>query len=94
MRPMSDKRWQWMKDDIHKGVANDADVRQTLDAAKEEADTAGLKSEHDSITEISNNPSPQESVQNLEANIEQGVVVDAGRELRIKLYIGQVCFNF
>jgi phosphatidylinositol-3,4,5-trisphosphate 3-phosphatase/dual-specificity protein phosphatase PTEN len=90
MWPMSDKRWQWMKDDIHKGVANDVDVRQTLDAAKEEADTAGLKSEHDSITEISNNPSPQESVQNLEANIEQGVVVDAGRELRIKLYIGQV----
>ncbi|KAF5318576.1 hypothetical protein D9619_010677 [Psilocybe cf. subviscida] len=90
MRPMSDKRWQWMKDDIHKGLAHDADIRQTLNAAKQEADIAGLKAEHESIHEISNNPSPQDSVQNLEANIEHGIVVDAGREIRLKLYIGQV----
>lgn len=90
---MSDKRWESLKDDLHRTLGdNKHEHQETLQAIAQNADATGIvHSEANSINEIA----PALNTENIahtvpDINIEEGIILDAGREVRVKLYIGQV----
>ncbi|KAH9477617.1 Phosphatidylinositol 3,4,5-trisphosphate 3-phosphatase and dual-specificity protein phosphatase PTEN [Psilocybe cubensis] len=82
LRPLSDKRWEGLKHDLHKHSAQNNDEHQTIEA---NATTLGVsRSEANSINEVV----PKDA--KVDHKIENGIILDAAREVRIKLYMGQV----
>ncbi|CAA7268480.1 unnamed protein product [Cyclocybe aegerita] len=80
LRPLSDKRWEGLKHDLQKNASN---AEQMLDAINTNAEAVGLsRSETNSMYDI--------TTAGLKASLDQGVILDAGREIRVKLYMGQV----
>ncbi|CAA7268469.1 unnamed protein product [Cyclocybe aegerita] len=80
LRPLSDKRWEGLKHDLQKNASN---AEQTLDAINTNAEATGLsRSETNSMYDI--------TTAGLKAELDQGIILDAGREIRVKLYMGQV----
>ncbi|KDR72555.1 hypothetical protein GALMADRAFT_252686 [Galerina marginata CBS 339.88] len=88
LRPLSDKRWEGLKEDLHKTVASDDDHhKQTLEAIDTNASAVGVsRSEANSMYDVTTAAS---KIGN-SLGLEQGVILDAGREIRVKLYMGQV----
>ncbi|KAJ3517517.1 hypothetical protein NLJ89_g463 [Agrocybe chaxingu] len=80
LRPLSDKRWEGLKHDLQKNANN---AEQMLDAINTNAEAAGLsRSEANSTYDV--------TTAGLKAELDQGIILDAGREIRAKLYMGQV----
>ncbi|KAF9522741.1 hypothetical protein CPB83DRAFT_911162 [Crepidotus variabilis] len=92
LTPLSDKRWEGLKHDLSKNDGNDKhDLEKTLEAIDQNATAAGVsRSEANSMYDVTTaglKGSPNAIGQ---GSLEQGVVLDAGREIRVKLYMGQV----
>lgn len=93
---MSKKRWEGLKHALDKTATsgNQAEQQETLKEIEENATKAGIsRSEANSMYDLTSPTaptvkSPEASLPGLDLN--DGVVLDAGREIRIKLYIGQV----
>ncbi|KAF8167400.1 hypothetical protein B0H34DRAFT_681736 [Crassisporium funariophilum] len=82
LRPLSDKRWAGLQRDLQSVAAD----QQHPNAISSNAEAAGIpKSESNSMYDVST----AHASTKLDA-LEQGIVLDAGRELRVKLYMGQV----
>ena len=82
LQPLSDKRWEGLKHDLSKKESN-TDRKETLEAIDTSADTIGVsRSEANSLHDL--------TTQAMNDSLEHGVILDAGREVRIKLYMGQV----
>ncbi|PPQ82592.1 hypothetical protein CVT25_007106 [Psilocybe cyanescens] len=90
LRPLSDKRWEGLKHDLHKLAAqSDVEHQETLQVIDKNASTVGVsRSEANSINEIT--PDEAKIEVPLDQRLERGIILDAGREVRIKLYMGQV----
>ena len=90
LRPMSDKRWESLKDDIRQTLAkNKQEHQETLQAIAHNTNATGISnSEANSINELAPSLATENIVPGV--NIEEGIILDAGREVRVKLYIGQV----
>ncbi|KAF8899795.1 hypothetical protein CPB84DRAFT_1836771 [Gymnopilus junonius] len=96
LQPLSDKRWENLKHDIHvKGSHDSQKHAETEEAIDENANVTGIsRSEANSMYDLTGITEMQkdEIVSNMAfgAGLEPGVILDAGRELRVKLYMGQV----
>lgn len=93
---MSKKRWEGLKHELNKTAisGNQVEQQETLKEIEENATEAGIsRSEANSMYDLTSPTTP--AVKSAEAslpglNLNDGVVLDAGREIRVKLYIGQV----
>lgn len=93
---MSEKRWQGLKHELDKTAVsgNQAEQQETLKEIDENATKAGIsRSEANSTYDLTSPTTP--AVKGAEVslpglNLNGGVVLDAGREIRVKLYMGQV----
>ncbi|KAF9477325.1 phosphatases II [Pholiota conissans] len=93
LTPLSDKRWEGLKHDLHKSTAHGHPERQEmLEAIENQANTVGVShSEANSMNDVTVASMKQENAHSaLGANISEGIIVDAVREVRVKLYVGQV----
>lgn len=90
---MSDERWEGLKHDLHKTTHHDHPQRkQTLDAIDSQANAVGVS--HSEANSIMNDVTTAVEVKPdtlPDVNISEGILLDAGREVRVKLYVGQVC---
>ncbi|KAF8970125.1 hypothetical protein BDZ97DRAFT_1725283 [Flammula alnicola] len=92
--PLSEGRWQGLKHDLHAKAADAHHERQeTLKAIAQHADATGMShSEANSMNDVTTTSldlnKPEDAL--VGANLDKGIVLDAGRELRVKLYVGQV----
>jgi phosphatidylinositol-3,4,5-trisphosphate 3-phosphatase/dual-specificity protein phosphatase PTEN len=93
---LSKKRWEGLKHELNKTPAsgNQAEQEEALKEIEENAQKAGIsRSEANSTYDLTSTSTPtakgaEVSLPGL--NLDDGVVLDAGREIRIKLYMGQV----
>jgi phosphatidylinositol-3,4,5-trisphosphate 3-phosphatase/dual-specificity protein phosphatase PTEN len=96
LRPLSEKRWEGLKRELDKTAAsgNQPEYQETLEEIEKNATMAGIsRSEANSTYELTSTTTPaakgaEPSLPVL--NLDDGVILDAGREIRIKLYMGQV----
>jgi len=96
LRPLSEKRWEGLKHELDNTAASgdQAEYRETLKEIEENATKAGIsRSEANSMYDETSTATT--AVKGAEAsppslNFEGGVILDAEREIRIKLYLGQV----
>ncbi|KAF4616693.1 hypothetical protein D9613_008608 [Agrocybe pediades] len=88
LQTISDKRWEGLKHDLNKNLKEEsiADRKETLQAIDTSATAAGVpRSEANSMDDLTTEALALES-----DSLENGVLLDAGREVRVKLYMGQV----
>lgn len=98
LQPLSKKRWEGLKHELDKTTAdgNQVEQHETLKETEENAKKAGIsRSEANSTYDLTSTTTPAVKLKETETslptlNLDDGVIVDAGREIRIKLYIGQV----
>ncbi|KIM42319.1 hypothetical protein M413DRAFT_27108 [Hebeloma cylindrosporum] len=96
LRPLSEKRWEGLKHELDNTATSgrQAEEQETLKAIDENATKAGIsRSEANSMYDLTSptTPAAKEAEANVPGlNLGDGVVLDAGREVRIKLYMGQV----
>ncbi|KAF9561406.1 hypothetical protein CPC08DRAFT_707383 [Agrocybe pediades] len=82
LQTMSDKRWEGLKHDLNKNMKEEsiADRKETLQANDTSATAAGVsRSEANSMDDLTTEASALES-----DSLENGVLLDAGREVRVK----------
>jgi phosphatidylinositol-3,4,5-trisphosphate 3-phosphatase/dual-specificity protein phosphatase PTEN len=96
LTPLSDKRWEGLKHDLHKNAEHDSPEvqQQTLQAIEKQADVVGVsRSEANSVNDVTQmDPEQYSNASTLPGiNPSEGIILDAGREVRVKLYVGQVC---
>jgi len=87
LKPLSDKRWEGLKHDLSKNENDDQpNLEKTLEAIDNNATAAGVsRSEANSMYDVTT-----AGLKASGAGLDQGVILDAGREIRVKLYMGQV----
>jgi phosphatidylinositol-3,4,5-trisphosphate 3-phosphatase/dual-specificity protein phosphatase PTEN len=93
---LSEKRWEGLKRELDKTAAsgNQSEYQETLEEIEKNATKAGIsRSEANSTYELTSTTTSaakgaEPSLPVL--NLDDGVILDAGREIRIKLYMGQV----
>ena len=77
--PLSDRRWEGLKEEIHQ--SSGGDVEET-GQEKTPSETGSIDANLDAAEE--------EKEKRSSLAVSKGIVLDAGREVRVKLYMGQV----
>ncbi|PPQ66952.1 hypothetical protein CVT26_009983 [Gymnopilus dilepis] len=95
LHPLSDRRWESLKHDIQSPPTTSAHQKQTEEAQAHNADATGIsRSEANSMYDVSSITTAQKEkmLTNMAfgSGLDHGVILDAGREVRVKLYMGQV----